>query len=75
MTSTSRMAGPELLAATDDEIDDAIGYADPLLLRALLYQLTRELAPLGPWRRADRSAGTTPVDPLEPDGLLTPRCP
>jgi 4-hydroxyacetophenone monooxygenase len=33
-------AKPELLAATDEEIDDAIRYADPLVLRGVLYQLT-----------------------------------
>jgi 4-hydroxyacetophenone monooxygenase len=31
---------PELLAASDDVIDDAVGYADPMVLRGLLYQLT-----------------------------------
>jgi 4-hydroxyacetophenone monooxygenase len=30
----------ELLAASDDVIDDALMYADPMVLRALLYQLT-----------------------------------
>src|SRR3974390_88861 len=30
----------ELLAATDDEIDDAVKYSDPLALRGLVYQLT-----------------------------------
>lgn len=30
----------ELLAASDAEIDDAVQYADPLLLRGLLHQLT-----------------------------------
>jgi len=30
----------ELLAATDEQIDDAVGYADPMALRGLLYQLT-----------------------------------
>src|SRR6516164_2198726 len=38
----SRMyqAGPELLGASDETIDDAVKYADPLALRGLLYQLT-----------------------------------
>src|ERR1700759_3488799 len=30
----------ELLAASDAVIDDAIAYADPMVLRGLLYQLT-----------------------------------
>ena len=30
----------ELLEATDEEIDDAIQHADPMVLRGLLYQLT-----------------------------------
>ncbi len=31
---------PELLAATDEVIEDAVKYADPMVLRGLLYQLT-----------------------------------
>ena len=31
---------PELLEASDEAIEDAIGYADPMVLRGLLYQLT-----------------------------------
>jgi 4-hydroxyacetophenone monooxygenase len=31
---------PELLAATDEMIDDAVKYADPMVLRGLIYQLT-----------------------------------
>jgi cation diffusion facilitator CzcD-associated flavoprotein CzcO len=30
----------ELLEATDEQIDDAVNYADPMALRGLLYQLT-----------------------------------
>jgi 4-hydroxyacetophenone monooxygenase len=30
----------ELLEATDEQIDDAVDYADPMALRGLLYQLT-----------------------------------
>ena len=30
----------ELLTATDETIDDAVRYADPMVLRGLLYQLT-----------------------------------
>jgi 4-hydroxyacetophenone monooxygenase len=32
--------GHELLEASDEQIDDAVQYADPLVLRGLLYQLT-----------------------------------
>ena len=35
-----RPARPELLTATDEMIEDAVGYADPMVLRGLLYQLT-----------------------------------
>ena len=40
---------PELLAASDEIIDDAIRYADPLALRGVLYQLTgdEELLDIG----------------------------
>ena len=31
---------PELLTATDETIDDAVRYADPMVLRGLLHQLT-----------------------------------
>jgi 4-hydroxyacetophenone monooxygenase len=31
---------PELLEATDEIIDDAVKYADPMVLRGLIYQLT-----------------------------------
>lgn len=31
---------PELLEATDEEVDEAVGYADPMVLRGLLFQLT-----------------------------------
>jgi 4-hydroxyacetophenone monooxygenase len=34
--------GSELKAATDAEIEDAVTYADPVVLRALLYQLTED---------------------------------
>ena len=30
----------ELLDATDETIDDAVRFADPMILRGLLYQLT-----------------------------------
>ena len=33
-------ARPELLEASDATIDDAVRYADPLVLRGVLYQLT-----------------------------------
>ena len=48
-------AREELISATDDVIDDAVLYTDPMVLRGLLYQLTGdeeilsiEAAPLGP---------------------------
>ncbi|HXU22512.1 MAG TPA: NAD(P)/FAD-dependent oxidoreductase, partial [Tepidiformaceae bacterium] len=31
---------PELLEASDEQIDDALEYADPMVMRGLLYQLT-----------------------------------
>jgi 4-hydroxyacetophenone monooxygenase len=31
---------PELIDATDDTIEDAVKYADPMVLRGLIYQLT-----------------------------------
>jgi len=34
------IARPELLAASDETIDDAVIHADPMVLRGLLYQLT-----------------------------------
>ncbi|HUC37654.1 MAG TPA: NAD(P)/FAD-dependent oxidoreductase [Acidimicrobiales bacterium] len=37
-------ARPELLEATDADIDEALSYADPMALRGLLYQLTGEEA-------------------------------
>ena len=33
-------ARPELCSATDEQIEDAIAFADPMMLRGLLYQLT-----------------------------------
>ena len=38
--ASARPARPELLAASNDVIEDAMGYADPMVLRGLLYQLT-----------------------------------
>ncbi|ADP81921.1 flavin-containing monooxygenase [Pseudofrankia inefficax] len=43
----------ELLAATDEQIDDAVQYADPMALRGLLYQLT-----------GDESVAATKVGPV-----------
>jgi len=37
---TDRAVGPELAAATDEQLDDVARYADPMALRGLLYQLT-----------------------------------
>ncbi len=38
--ANTRPARPELLAASDETIEDAVSYADPMVLRGLLYQLT-----------------------------------
>src|SRR3954470_5874370 len=40
MTQPQPSSRPELLAADDATIDDAIAHADPMVLRGLLYQLT-----------------------------------
>jgi 4-hydroxyacetophenone monooxygenase len=40
MSAERESVRTELLEATDEEIDDAVGYADPMALRGLLYQLT-----------------------------------
>jgi 4-hydroxyacetophenone monooxygenase len=34
----------ELIGASDEEIDEAVGFADPMVLRGLLYQLTGDEA-------------------------------
>jgi 4-hydroxyacetophenone monooxygenase len=39
-TTMDRPVRPELLKATDEEIEDAVKYADPMVLRGLIYQLT-----------------------------------
>jgi len=44
--SIRRPARPELLEASDETIDDAVAYADPMALRGLLYQLTTALSKL-----------------------------
>jgi 4-hydroxyacetophenone monooxygenase len=46
----------ELLAASDEEIEDAVQYAEPLVLRGLLYQLTGDegLVALGLTRTTPR---------------------
>ena len=40
MTKQEVSCRPELLAADDAVIEDAIAHADPMVLRGLLYQLT-----------------------------------
>jgi len=40
MTKPEVTSRPELLAADDTVIDDAIAHADPMVLRGLVYQLT-----------------------------------
>jgi 4-hydroxyacetophenone monooxygenase len=39
-TTMDRPVRPELLKASDAEIEDAVKYADPMVLRGLIYQLT-----------------------------------
>ncbi len=39
-----RPVRPELLKATDEEIEDAVKYADPMVLRGLVYQLLLMMA-------------------------------
>ena len=56
MTSKS-----ELLRATDETIDDAVKYADPMVLRGLLYQLT------GDESIAATQATTADIRHSEPD--------
>jgi 4-hydroxyacetophenone monooxygenase len=40
MTSLELTTRPELLEASDETIDDAMAFADPMVLRGLVYQLT-----------------------------------
>jgi 4-hydroxyacetophenone monooxygenase len=40
IAASVRPERPELLAASDEMIEDAVAYADPMVLRGLLYQLT-----------------------------------
>ena len=40
MTKQEMSSRPELRAASDAVIEDAIAHADPMVLRGLLYQLT-----------------------------------
>jgi len=51
----------ELLTATDETIDDAVKYADPMVLRGLLYQLT------GDESIAATQATTAQIRDSEPD--------
>ncbi|MGH3247706.1 MAG: flavin-containing monooxygenase [Trebonia sp.] len=44
MSAGQESGRTELLAATDEFIDDAVRYADPMALRGLLYQLTGDEA-------------------------------
>ena len=60
---------PELLEATDETIADAVQYADPMVLRGLLYQLTGDeelarvrLAPQGAARGGNLQAVADPSD-------------
>ena len=56
----------ELLRATDEIIDDAVKYADPMVLRGLLYQLT------GDESIAATQATTADIRNSEPDGESRP---
>jgi 4-hydroxyacetophenone monooxygenase len=40
MNDMRAAAVPELCSATDEQIEEAIGFVDPMVLRGLLYQLT-----------------------------------
>lgn len=40
MATAEAAARPELLSASDQQIEDAVQFADPMVLRAILYQLT-----------------------------------
>ena len=40
MSAAQESIRTELLEATDEQIEDAVSYADPMALRGLLYQLT-----------------------------------
>jgi len=42
MSKIEGPARPDLLKATDAEIEDAVKFADPMVLRGLLYQLTED---------------------------------
>lgn len=42
MATIAETARPELLDATDEMIADAVSYADPMVLRGLLFQLTAD---------------------------------
>ncbi|CUU60017.1 4-hydroxyacetophenone monooxygenase [Parafrankia irregularis] len=53
MTTGNGQSRPELLDASDEQIDDAVTYADPLALRGLLYQLT-----------GDESVAATKIGPV-----------
>ena len=44
MATIQASARPELRAASDAAIEDAIGFADPMVLRGLIYQLTGDPA-------------------------------
>jgi 4-hydroxyacetophenone monooxygenase len=44
IATSVRPERPELLGASDEVIEDAVAYADPMVLRGLLYQLTGDAA-------------------------------
>lgn len=67
-----RAQRPELLDANDEMIEDAIGYADPMVLRGLLYQLTgdAELKSMElKWTWAGRTQVVSPATPADVEML------
>jgi len=61
MNEMQRPTPHELLEASDDFIDDAVQYADPMVLRGLIYQPTgdreiadTELTMIARWARRTR---------------------
>jgi 4-hydroxyacetophenone monooxygenase len=74
MTKLEVSSRPELRAAEDSVIDDAIGYADPMVLRGLLYQLTGdpEVAATGV-RVVEAGMGNAVLPATDPDVALLRR--
>ena len=64
-------ANKELLSASDAQIDDAMQYASPMVLRGLLYQLTGDSDVIGmaPGTAAKFGAGREMADEADADLL------